>query len=137
MKTTYAIETFSFPGVAVNIAPAGNASLLQGEAIKAHLQALPEGHLLGVFRISTGADLHSDVWEMHPADAEVLLMLAGELDVEYDDGSGHGVSALQTGHGLVMPQGVWHRLVLREPGMLLALSPPHGTRLSPRPGERS
>ncbi len=29
-----------------------------------------------------------------------------------------GTPSLAAGHGMVMPVGVWHRLVLREPGLL-------------------
>ena len=137
MKTTFAIETFSFPGAAVHILPTGSASLLQGDAIKTELRRLPGGQVLGVFQISTSSDLHSDVWEMHPAGDEVLLMLTGRLEVEYSDQSRHGASSLESGHGIVMPRGIWHRLVLREPGVLLALSAPQGTRLSSSPGGRS
>jgi mannose-6-phosphate isomerase-like protein (cupin superfamily) len=133
MKATFTIEPFSLAGAAVHIPPAGTASLLQADAIKAHLQRLPEGHLLGVFPIATSDDLHSDIWEMHPAGDEVLIMLTGELGVEYSDGSRRGTSSLQPSHGIVMPKGVWHRLVLREPGLLLALSPPQGTQSSHNP----
>jgi len=35
------------------------------------------------------------------------------------------------GQLFVVPRGVWHRLVLREPADLLVVTPPHGTRLRP------
>lgn len=135
MKATFTVETFSFPGAAVHILPSGNASLLQGEAIKAQLRNLPEGHLFGVFQISSPDDLHSNIWEMHPSGDEILLMLAGELGVEYSDGFHCGSSALESGRAMVMPKGVWHRLLLREPGLLLVLSPSQGTKLSRNPGQ--
>jgi mannose-6-phosphate isomerase-like protein (cupin superfamily) len=134
MKATFTVEPFSFPGTAVHIRPSGHASVLQRH-FKAQLPGLPEGHLLGVFQIANRDDLHSDVWEMHPADDEVLLMLTGELGVEYCDGSCRGTSALESGRGMVMPRGVWHRLLLRHPGLLMVLSPSQGTRLSRSPGQ--
>src|SRR6185295_5317750 len=134
MKATFTIEPFSFLGAGVHMRPSGNASLLRGSDIKAQLRGLPEGHLLGVFQIARPDDLHSDVWEMHPAGDEILLMLTGELDVEYSDGSCRGSSALRSGRGVVMPKGVWHRLLLREPGLLMVLSPSQGTKLSRSPG---
>jgi len=135
MKATFTVEPFSFTGAGVHIPPSGNASLLQADAIKSQLRRLPEGHLLAVFQIASPDDLHSDIWEMHPAGDEVLLMLTGELDVEYSDGSCRATSTLESGRGVVMPKGVWHRLLLREPGLLMALSPSHGTQWSRRPGQ--
>jgi mannose-6-phosphate isomerase-like protein (cupin superfamily) len=135
MKTTFAIEPFSFPGAAVHISPTGNTSVLQGDAIKAHRLRLSEGFLLGTFQISSPDDLHSETWEMHPAGDETLVVLTGRLALEYSDGFHLGTSPLDPGHGLVVPKGVWHRLVLREPGLLLALSPAQGTQLSRTPGQ--
>jgi hypothetical protein len=36
---------------------------------------------------------------------------------------------------MVMPRGFWHRLALREPGLLLTLTPLQGTLHSDRPGD--
>jgi mannose-6-phosphate isomerase-like protein (cupin superfamily) len=135
MKATFTVEPFLFTGAGVHIRRGGNASLLQGNAIKARLRALPEGHLLGVFQVASPDELHSDIWEMHPAGDEVLLMLSGELGLEYADGSCRGISALGAGRGVVMPRGVWHRLLLREPGLSMVLSPSQGTKLSRHPGQ--
>jgi len=135
MKATFTVETFSFAGAGVHLRPSGNASLLHRDAIKAQLRGLPEGHLLGAFQIASPDDLHSDIWEMHPTGDEVLVMLTGELGVEYSDGSCRGSSALGSGRGVVMPKGVWHRLLLREPGLLMVLSPSQGTKLSRSPGQ--
>ena len=130
MKATFTVEPFSFLGAGVHVRPSGDASVLRGNDIKAQLRDLPEGHLLGVFQLANPDDLHSDIWEMHPAGDEVLLMLTGELDIEYSDGSCRGTAALGSGRGVVIPQGIWHRLLLREPGLLMVLSPSLGTKLS-------
>jgi len=136
MKASFPIETFPLSGAAMHITPAGNASLLQRGDMHARLRHLIEGHLLGVFPISKPDDLHIE-WEMHPAGDEILIMLTGELPVEYSGGSHGGTSSLGQGHATVIPKGVWHRLVLRTPGLLLSLSPLEGTRLSQDPGGRS
>ena len=136
MKATCTIAPFPLPGTAVHIPPVGSASLLRGDDIKAHLRRLPPGRLLGVFQISSSDDLHSETWEMHPAGDEVLVMLTGELELEYCDGSRRNTSSLQAGHGIVIPKGVWHRLVLHDPGLLLALSAPEGTRSNSDPGRQ-
>jgi len=134
MKATITVEPFSSPGAAVHMRPSGNASVLQGD-FKAQLPGLPEGHLLGVFQIASPDDLHSDIWEMHPAGDEVLLMLTAELGVEYCAGSCRGTAALESGRGVVMPKSVWHRLLVRQPGLLMVLSPSQRTRLSRSPGQ--
>ena len=137
MKATFDLESFSFAGAAVHVAPTGDASLFQGDDVVARLRGLLAGHLLGVFPIAAPDDVHPDTWEMHPAGDETLLMLAGELDVEYADATRRGAAALERGRGVVLPPGVWHRLVLREPGLLLALTPPQETQFSRDPGSAS
>jgi mannose-6-phosphate isomerase-like protein (cupin superfamily) len=132
VEANFTIESFSLPGAAVHLTSAGNASLLQADDIKARLRHLAEGHVLGVLAISSSDDLHAE-WEMHPAGDEVLIMLTGKLNVEYSDGVRGGASSLGSGQAMVMPKGVWHRLALREPGLLLSLSPLQGTELSQNP----
>jgi mannose-6-phosphate isomerase-like protein (cupin superfamily) len=76
------------------------------------------------------------MWEMHPAGEEVLFMLAGELGVDYSDGLHSGTVSVEAGQGIVVPRGVWHRLVFRQPGLLLALTAAHGTEARPDAGGR-
>ena len=78
MKTTFNIESFSLAEAAVYIPAAGNASLLPGHAIKAHMRGQHLGHVLRVFQISTSEDLHSDSWDYLAGD-EILFMLTGAL----------------------------------------------------------
>ena len=127
MKANIPIESFVLRGTAIHCAPDGDASLLRGEGLKARLQKLPGGLLLGAFQVALASDAHPQTWEMHPAGDEILVMLTGALDVEYARESGRGASSLVAGHGLVMPRGVWHRLDWREPGLLLTLTPLQGT----------
>ena len=136
MKTTCNIQSFCFARSILHIRPDGSAALLQPPFTKAELGRL-DGRVLATFPISTPADAHSHMWEMHPAADEVLFMLTGELGVDYSDGLHSGNVALQAGHGIVMPRGVWHRLVLREPGLLLALTAPRGTESRPDAGGRT
>jgi mannose-6-phosphate isomerase-like protein (cupin superfamily) len=135
MKATCNIPSFPFARTILHIAPGGAASLLQPPFRKAELGAL-DGRILATFPIATPADAHSDSWEMHPAGDEVLFMLTGALAVDCSDGLHGGSVVLQAGEAIVVPQGVWHRLVLREPGLLLALTPPHGTESRPDMGGR-
>ena len=135
MKTNFTIETFPLCATAIHVAPDGSTSVLRGDGLKPRLQQLPGGLLLGAFQIARDTDAHPDTWEMHPMGDEILVMLTGALDLEYADDLRRGTCSLGTGQGVVMPKGVWHRLELREPGLLLTLTPLQGTRHSDKPGD--
>jgi mannose-6-phosphate isomerase-like protein (cupin superfamily) len=135
MKATCNIPSFPFARSILHIASDGGAFCVQPPFTKAELAHL-DGRVLATFPLSTPADAHPDIWEMHPAADEVLFMLSGELQVEYSDGVQGGTALLKAGEGLVMPQGVWHRLILREPGLLQALTAPRGTESRPHAGGR-
>lgn len=77
-----------------------------------------EGRLVGI------ADMrrHSG-WEMHPDGDEVLFLLTGSLEIALDRGAETEVVSLSEGRMCVVPKGVWHRLLVREPGKLLFATP--------------
>lgn len=77
-----------------------------------------EGRLLGI----THMRLHSG-WEMHPDGDEVLFLLNGSLELALDRGDETEVVALSEGRMCVVLRGVWHRLLVREPGDLLFATP--------------
>jgi mannose-6-phosphate isomerase-like protein (cupin superfamily) len=136
MKATDIIQPFPVARSIVHIEAAGGATLLQPPFVKAELARL-DGRVLATFPISTAADAHSDVWEMHPAADEVLFMLTGELGLEYSDGPRSRHAELRAGEGIVVPKGAWHRLHFRQPGLLLALTATQGTVSSADAGRQS
>jgi mannose-6-phosphate isomerase-like protein (cupin superfamily) len=85
--------------------------------------------VVGAKHGATPADFHPDEWEMHPAGEELLCLLTGAIDVILDEPGGERTVALRAGQACIVPRGVWHRLILREPGDLLFVTPPHATRL--------
>ena len=87
--------------------------------------------VVGAKRGVEPADFHAHEWEMHPAGDEVLYLLTGALDVVLDDPGGERFLRLQAGQGCLVPQGVWHRLVLHQPSDLLFITPARGTRHRP------
>lgn len=87
--------------------------------------------VVGAKRGVEPADFHADEWEMHPAGDEVLYLLGGALEVVLDWPDGERTVRLQAGQGCLVPQGVWHRLVLGRPSDLLFVTPAHGTRHRP------
>jgi mannose-6-phosphate isomerase-like protein (cupin superfamily) len=75
--------------------------------------------LAGVFDFSSAKDLHSSMQEMHPEADEVLFLVAGAIDVVLEEADTERTIALETGQAVIVPRGVWHRLVVRRPGRLL------------------
>lgn len=92
-----------------------------------------DGYTLSAFRVADNEQLHPGLWEIHPAGDEVLLMCSGAVDVVMRHGDLDALSVIGAGRGLVVPAGVPHRLSLREPGLLIALTRRPGTRLSATP----
>ena len=108
--------------------------------------ALPVGWTPDVFRrLATGdgdrvigakhgaepADFHADEWEMHPGGDEVLYLLTGAIAVVLDEPAGERTFGLRGGRACLVPRGVWHRLILRQPSDLLFITPARGTRHRP------
>ena len=134
MNATFTNESFPSLRAAVRIPPGGRPALLQGHALETALRGSQDGLLLTAWQVSDGGNLHSHLWEVHVDGDEVLAMLSGAVTVDCVDGSHRTSTCLAAGQGLLIPKGVWHRLDLREPGLLLALSPTAGTQLSEQPG---
>jgi mannose-6-phosphate isomerase-like protein (cupin superfamily) len=85
------------------------------------------GRLVGTFH--NAADW--DIWEMHPAGDEVVCLLSGAIDVLLEEEHGERVVALEAGQTCIVPRGVWHRAVVREPGDTLHITHGEGTRHRP------
>ncbi|MBL8552066.1 MAG: cupin domain-containing protein [Hyphomonadaceae bacterium] len=73
------------------------------------------------------------VWEMHPAGDEVLYLLSGAMEIEFDAQSGGGVrTSLAPGEALLVPKGVWHTAHVARPSKLLSITYGAGTEHRPR-----
>jgi mannose-6-phosphate isomerase-like protein (cupin superfamily) len=77
---------------------------------------------VGIVDFSSSEDLHSSSQEVHPDGDELVVVLAGAIHVMVDDGSSETAIALDVGQAAVVPRGMWHRLVMREPGRLLFIN---------------
>jgi mannose-6-phosphate isomerase-like protein (cupin superfamily) len=75
--------------------------------------------IVGVFEFKSASDLHSSMQEMHPEADEVIYLVSGAIDLILDEPDGERSVSLQAGEAAIVPRGVWHRLVMREPGKLL------------------
>ena len=71
-------------------------------------------------------------WERHPAGDELVYCLSGALDLVLDLPAGEHTVSLSAGKGVLVPTGVWHRGVVREPGNCLFVTPGEGTEHKPR-----
>ncbi len=94
----------------------------------------PLFHSFGLYRgvyIGGIAMRESTGWEMHPDGDEVLTLLSGQFDVILDEGGAERVIRLTPGKSALVPQGIWHRMVINEPGELLFLTPGAATQHKP------
>jgi mannose-6-phosphate isomerase-like protein (cupin superfamily) len=89
---------------------------------------LQGGRLVGTFHNAEDWD----VWEMHPAGDEVVCLLSGAVDVILDEPEGERVVGLEAGKTCIVPRGVWHRAIVREPGDTLHITRGEGTQHRPR-----
>ena len=65
--------------------------------------------------------------EVHPDGDELLYLVSGAVTVRLELPGGDRTVDLGAGDALVVPQGIWHQVSLREPGRLIHITPgPHG-----------
>jgi mannose-6-phosphate isomerase-like protein (cupin superfamily) len=93
----------------------------------ARLVAEGDGWLLSAYDMAASMT----TWERHPAGDEVLCALSGALEAVVQGQDGERVVSLPAGAACVVPKGAWHRLVVRVPGRLLALTYGKGTEHRP------
>ena len=64
--------------------------------------------------------------EMHPDGDELLFLVSGRVTVVLEDSDPPREVELAPGQALVVPRGIWHRLLLREPSQILHVTPGPG-----------
>lgn len=84
-------------------------------------------------RLITAYHLSEDMghWEMHPAGEEVLICISGSAEAVLQRPDGEESIAMSPGTGCIVPRGVWHRLRVHEPGIVMFITPGEGTRHKP------
>jgi len=89
----------------------------------------PKMKFLGKFGATIAGAVHmtgDTAWEMHPHGEECLHLLSGAIDVIAEGMRDGSVTELRAGSACVVPRGRWHRLVVREAGDLLFITPTLG-----------
>jgi mannose-6-phosphate isomerase-like protein (cupin superfamily) len=84
-----------------------------------HSPALTEGRIVCV----SDYDTTWTWWERHPVGDEVAYLISGDADFVLDDGSGPRTETLTPGRAVIVPEGDWHRAVLRAPSRILFVTP--------------
>ncbi len=71
--------------------------------------------------------------EMHPDADELLYLVSGRVRVRLELDEGDREIGLGSGQALVVPRGVWHRILIEEPGRLVHITPGPGGDHRPLP----
>jgi mannose-6-phosphate isomerase-like protein (cupin superfamily) len=79
-----------------------------------------DGYVIGA-PVMTRPAPHSG--EMHPDGDEVLVLISGRIGVLLEQNGAEGAVEMTPGQTLVVPKGVWHRVLPREPSQLIHITP--------------
>lgn len=124
-------QVFSLNATYVHLRPDDSALAMKGgDEFWAGIEDrrdLQQGRLMGASR--QAADW--DHWERHPAGEEILTLLSGEVEIVLQLEAGEERAVLTAGQTLVIPAGVWHRGIVRQPGDLLFVTAGAGTEHRP------
>lgn len=86
-----------------------------------------DGLSIGVASMSRSAP-HGG--EMHPDGDEVLILVSGRARVTLETDPVEDVT-METGDGLIVPKGVWHKVEILEPCQVVYMTPGPGFEFRP------
>ena len=84
---------------------------------------LMDGRTLALYYVKSPHDVHYPVWEMHPEGDELLILVSGSLSVDFREGAMQRTAPLPPQAAFIVRAGIWHRLILNEPSVLIAITP--------------
>ena len=82
-----------------------------------------DGYTVGAPHL-TGNPPHNG--ELHPDADELLFLVSGRVLVYLELPDGEQTVEVNAGQALVVPRGVWHKILLQEPGQLVHITPGPG-----------
>jgi mannose-6-phosphate isomerase-like protein (cupin superfamily) len=74
--------------------------------------------------LMTGPDPHDG--EMHPDGDELLFLVSGKVTVVVEDQTPPRRVELAPGQAIVVPRGVWHKVLIDEPSQIVHVTPGPG-----------
>jgi mannose-6-phosphate isomerase-like protein (cupin superfamily) len=126
-------STFSLAGTRIQLSDSPRLRPVRADAtFWARVQrdkALRAGRLVGVHAFRNDDDVHSSRWERHPKGDELLGLISGRVEVVLQESRGERRIPLEPFDGFIVPQGAWHRLEVKEPGVVVAVTQHTGTEL--------
>ena len=132
--------TFDLSETFVHLAAAGGAEPVRPTPSfwRCGVDAPRYERILGAIDFTSAGDLHPSMQEVHPEADEVLLVVSGALDVVLEEAGVERTITLLEGQAVIVPRGIWHRLVLRRPGRLLFINSRTGMKSrAARPGREA
>jgi mannose-6-phosphate isomerase-like protein (cupin superfamily) len=90
-----------------------------------------DGYTVGA-PVMTGPAPHAG--EMHPDGDELLYLISGKISVVLEQGGAERVLEVLPGQAVIVPRGVWHRVVPNEPSQMVHITPGPGGQHRPLRG---
>ena len=84
------------------------------------------------FGVATMSENSPHDGERHPDGDEVLYLISGRANIVFLDSPQADVE-INTGDGIVVPKGVWHRVDILEPCQIVYLTPGPNNEFRPLP----
>jgi quercetin dioxygenase-like cupin family protein len=94
----------------------------------------PPGRIDG-FMVGVAAMTHTPPHggERHPDGEELVYLLTGSVSVHLELQGSQVIHELHPGQAVIVPRGVWHRVVLKEPSRVFYITPGPGGEHRPLP----
>lgn len=89
---------------------------------------LTDGRVLALHHVSTPQDVHYPTWETHPEGDELLILASGALAVEFREQDARRSVSLSPQAAFIVPAGIWHRIIVHELSVLIAITTRRNTQ---------
>lgn len=120
-------EPFDFSRTLLGLRPDGHFDFLANEPGP---PKRIDGFTVGAPRLTRDAP-HAG--ERHPDGDELVFLISGHVKVHLEQPDGDLIVELHAGEAVIVPRGIWHRIVLQQPSQLLHITPGPGGEHRPLP----